>query len=489
MSLASLDLNALWLEHSAMIATLFAFGTALFLVSRSQKQSLNLPRFEVTTDVLKTIEEAHAQYPDDPFILSMVGMELAILPRSGIDVIKTLPEDQVSIKRHHHDVFLGEYTYMGTKSPEFDEAMRYDLTRNTPTVLASFVAEVQYAVEDSFGRPDQWTAFQPRACMSKIASLMSGRAFVGLPLSRDNTWVDATVRYTQDVTRAWLVLRTIPWVLRPFVAPFLPQVRSLKNQRRMTEERLAPLLDPSNAKNRDEIPGGDMLRWFRQRYPQGPTPKQLARDQLLATFASIYNLSNALSYLLFDLATYPEHIEPLRQELQEVLKGEPVNKENIQKLKKLDSFIRESQRLSPPSLANMPRIVTNPRGLKLPSGHTIPCGMRIMVRAHTLNLDPNLWPNPTRFDGFRFSKLREIPGNTFKYQHATTGTDNINFGHGLWACPGRHFASSQMKVVLAHLLLNYDIKLPNQMEKPQQQHFGLAIVPDTEQMVLLKIRG
>lgn len=61
MSLASLDLNALWLEHSAVIATLFAFGTALFLVFRSQKQSLNLPRFEVTTDVLKTIEEAHAQ--------------------------------------------------------------------------------------------------------------------------------------------------------------------------------------------------------------------------------------------------------------------------------------------------------------------------------------------------------------------------------------------------------------------------------------------
>lgn len=137
----------------------------------------------------------------------------------------------------------------------------------------------------------------------------------------------------------------------------------------------------------------------------------------------------------------------------------------------------------------MPRIVTNPRGLKLPSGHTIPCGMRVMVRAHTLNLDPNLWSSPAEFDGLRFSKLRDMPGNTFKYQHATTGTDNINFGHGLWACPGRHFASSQMKVVLAHLLLNYDIKLPEGVEKPKQQHFGLAIVPDTEKMVLLRLRG
>jgi cytochrome P450 len=239
---------------------------------------------------------------------------------------------------------------MGTKSPEFDEAMRYDLTRNTPTVLSSFVSEVQYAVEDSFGRPQDWTAFQPRACMSKIASLMSGRAFVGLPLSRNETWVQATVTYTQDVTRAWLVLRTIPWIARPFIAPFLPQVKSLKNQRRMTEERLKPLLDLPDEQVNGDAPGGDMLRWFRKRYSMAPTTRQLARDQLLATFASIYNLSNALSYLLFDLATYPEHIEPLREELQEVLKGEPINKENIQKLKKLDSFIRESQRLSPPSL-------------------------------------------------------------------------------------------------------------------------------------------
>ncbi|KAJ5249274.1 hypothetical protein N7468_000725 [Penicillium chermesinum] len=488
MSLLSVDLRTLWMENQPFAALFLGLGTALFLLACSRRQSLNLPRFEVTSDVLKTIEEGHAQCPDDAFILSMVGMELVILPRSGIDLIKALPEEHVSIKKHHHDVFLGEYTYMGTKAPEFDEAMRYDLTRNTPTVLASFVAEVKYAVEENFGRPSEWTAFQPRESMSRIASLMSGRAFVGLPLSRDKTWVQSTVTYTQDVTRAWLVLRMIPWVIRPFVAPFLPQVRSLKNQRRMTEKRLKPLLDNAENQNNPSEPGGDMLRWFRQRYPKNPTAKQLARDQLLATFASIYNLSNALTYLLFDLASYPEHIEPLRAELQEVLKGGRINKENIQKLKKLDSFIRESQRLSPPSLANMPRIVTNPGGLKLPSGHIIPCGMRVMVRAHTLNLDPTLWPNPSVFDGFRFSKLRELPGNTFKYQHATTGTDNINFGHGLWACPGRHFASSQMKVVLAHLLLNYDIKLPEGVEKPKQQHFGLAIVPDTEKMVLLKAR-
>ncbi|KAL4913034.1 cytochrome P450 [Aspergillus aurantiobrunneus] len=486
---APVDLRALWSANQPFAALLLGLAAALLLLYRRHKRSLDLPRFEVTGGVLETIEEAHDQYPDDPFILSMVGMELVILPRSGINVIKSLPEDHVSIKKHHHDVFLGEYTYMGTKSPEFDNAMRYDLTRNTPTVLASFVAEVEHAIEESFGRPSEWKAFQPRASMSRIASLMSGRAFVGLPLSRDKSWVESTVTYTQDVTRAWLVLRMIPWLIRPFVAPFLPQVRSLKNQRRMTEQKLRPLLEHQDEKTDSDQPGGDMLRWFRQRYSRTPTARELARDQLLATFASIYNLSNALSYLVFDLASYPEHIEPLRSELREVLEGQPISKENIQKLKKLDSFIRESQRLSPPSLANMPRIVTNPDGLKLPSGHAIPQGTRVMVRAHTLNLDPNLWSNPSTFDGFRFSKLRELPGNALKYQHATTGTDNINFGHGLWACPGRYFASTQMKVVLAYLLLNYDIKLQEGVAKPKPQHFGMAIVPDTETVVLLRARA
>jgi hypothetical protein len=44
------------------------------------------------------LADEEKQYPEDPFILSMVGMELVILPRSGIDVLKALPEDHVSIK-------------------------------------------------------------------------------------------------------------------------------------------------------------------------------------------------------------------------------------------------------------------------------------------------------------------------------------------------------------------------------------------------------
>jgi cytochrome P450 len=256
-------------------------------------------------------------------------------------------------RRHHYDVFLGQYTYMGTKADEFDEAMRYDLQRNTPKVLSSFVAEVDYAFKSSFGEPKSWTAFQPRESMSRIASVMSGRAFVGLPLSRDDEWIKATVNYTQDVTKAWMVLvMMIPFPLHWSLAALLPPVRSLNRQKAMTSQKLEPMLLHGRYDDESKTePGGDMIRWFKGRYKKPATCEELTRDQLLATFASIYNLSNALTYLVFDLATYPEYIEPLRAELDEhVGSDDIINKDNIQKLKKLDSFLRESQRLSPPSL-------------------------------------------------------------------------------------------------------------------------------------------
>ncbi|CAD6564759.1 MAG: hypothetical protein ASARMPREDX12_004425 [Alectoria sarmentosa] len=381
---------------------------------------------------------------------------------------------------------------MGTKADEFDSAMRHVLTRNTPTVLKSFTSEIEYAMDNNVGVCKDWTPVTPRKAMSRMASILSGRAFVGLPLSRDEAWIEATVNYTGDVSRAWLILRFIPWPIRPVVAPFLPQVRSLLRQKATNVQKLAPLLaaKQSGVKSKNSNPGGEMIDWFVSQYKQPPNAQQLGRDQLLATFASIYNLSNALTYIAFDLAAAdPQVIKELRQELLDVV-GEngTIDKTNISSLRKLDSFARESQRLSPPSLVNIPRIVTNPWGLKLSTGEVIPKGTLVMIISHTINNNPELYHNPSCFDAFRFSNLRKQPGNELKYQHTTTGTDHINFGHGLWACPGRFFAAAEIKVVAAYILMHYDVKLIPGEEKPLQQHWGLAVLPNPTTQVLFKRR-
>ena len=146
----------------------------------------------------------------------------------------------------------------------------------------------------------------------------------------------------------------LPWPLRPIVAPFLTEVRNLLRQKTLNERSLAPLIKEKQAGlGKDKaVAGGDMIEWFMQRYENNqPTPQQLGLDQLLATFASIYNPSNALSYIIYDLAGYPEYIQELRQEIIDVIgEGGVLDKATLPKLRKLDSFARESQRMNPPSL-------------------------------------------------------------------------------------------------------------------------------------------
>ncbi|KAL4969538.1 cytochrome P450 monooxygenase gliF [Aspergillus stella-maris] len=485
----------------SIIALILYFSNRLFLQKTKSLKALDLPVLASPgdQDIVQTLHEGHARYPNSPFALAVPGQQLVVLPVSEIDTVKALPETQLSIKKHHYNQFLGEYSHMGTKADEFDDAMRYLLVRNTPAVLASFVAEIDHAISSEFKiKPGtEWTTVTPRAIMPRVATILSGRAFVGLPLSRDEEWITANVNYTQDVSRAWVVLRFYPHFIRPLIAPFLKEVKALERSKALIGHKIANLLasqeaSPADAESQNG-PGGDMITWFKSRYANGTaTSAALTRDQLLATFASIYNLSNALTYILFDLAAYPNAVTTLREELDAVLGPNGIaelNKTTLPKLTKLDSFLRESQRLSPTSLVNIPRIITDPNGLRLSTGQIIPPGYLAMIRAQPINQNAELYPDPTRFDPLRFARLREKPGHESRWQHTSTGSDNINFGHGLWACPGRFFASAQIKVVVAFLVREFEIRFPVGGERPVPLYKGLAIFPDAEARVEMRYRG
>jgi cytochrome P450 len=85
----------------------------------------------------------------------------------------------------------------------------------------------------------------------------------------------------------------------------------------------------------------------------------------------------------------------------------------------------------------------------LSDGVRIPKGKYTAFSSIGTDFNPEYYPNPYTYKPWRFADLRKQPGNENKYRFVTTSQESISFGHGKHACPGRFFASNEIKIILA----------------------------------------
>ena len=88
--------------------------------------------------------------------------------------------------------------------------------------------------------------------------------------------------------------------------------------------------------------------------------------------------------------------------------------------------------------------------------------------------DPSTFPDPLKFDVGRFVRLREQPGEENRHQFVTVTSDHMGFGLGQHACPGRFFASNEIKIALCFLLLRYDWRYLPGEGRPEDVEFEAA---------------
>ena len=56
-------------------------------------------------------------------------------------------------------------------------------------------------------------------------------------------------------------------------------------------------------------------------------------------------------------------------------------------------------------------------------------------------------------------------------------------------CPGRYFAAYIIKATLAHIILEYDLKLGGDGVRPADVYFGTSVLPAMDGRVLFRKRG
>lgn len=87
----------------------------------------------------------------------------------------------------------------------------------------------------------------------------------------------------------------------------------------------------------------------------------------------------------------------------------------------------------------------------------------------------------------RFLELRQKPGNENKWQFVTTGPEHLAFGHGKHSCPGRFFASNEIKVILIHLVVKYDWQWTASGHK-KDIYNGISVSTDPKSKAMFRVR-
>ncbi|KAL9095449.1 MAG: hypothetical protein Q9165_002320 [Trypethelium subeluteriae] len=486
-------------EQSPRIFSLGVFLTLSLLYYfsfPSKSKSLDVPSYDgnVTpygVEFLSTIERASAEHPDSIFRLNTANYDTLVLPPKYIDEVKAAPEAKFSIGAELYTRNLGRYTLIGTvgRAHGFVNSIRQDLNRNLALTFPTLQAETEYAASTSIGDCPEWKPIAVYPVALRMVALLTGRVFIGPQLSRNEEWIGASIQTTVDTFSGSFKLWNYHWSIRPIMARLLPEIQNIHQQNKRVAELLEPVLSERLRQmgQPDFKPPADMLQFFLDNL-DGKDAAYQAALQSAINVAAIHTTSMNITHVIYDLAAYSEHIEPLRAELEEVLSmnGGVWDKNSIIKLRKMDSFIRESQRMSPPGIVSMSRRVQQDvvlsDGVKLPKGTLVACDSWSATR------DSNLWDNPEAFDGFRFEKLRAIPGNEAKYQFVTSSSTNMHFGHGSHACPGRFFVANEIKILMAHIIQNYDIALKPGCERPQSMYMNIMILPNMEAEVLFRSR-
>ena len=204
---------------------------------------------------------------------------------------------------------------------------------------------------------EKWVEVQIYEILLRIVARISARVFIGNPACRNEEWLHTSIKYTENVFTTVMILRLFPSYLHPIIATVLPSAWRVQSNLRMAKKFIMPMVAERRAAAAAagdvnyEKPN-DLLQWMMDAANENDgQPHKLAHRQLLLSLASIHTTTMSAAHCLYDLCYRPEYFEPLREEAVEILREDDGwKKTTLNKMRKLDSFLKESQRVNPPSL-------------------------------------------------------------------------------------------------------------------------------------------
>ncbi|KAF5532710.1 cytochrome P450 monooxygenase [Fusarium phyllophilum] len=372
----------------------------------------------------QTMARGSQEYPDSPFQLQSSRGKITILPIKYFRELDTLPESQssrVGALKSRNQNALDSLSWLESFLKNSPTIFRRTFSREF--VFGAVKSELLPSMEASIGTPAEKTAFPLWVLCDELSIRIGSRYWFGVSAPKTDDWVSAYRGARKSVISATITTFLFPKLLLPLARPllywfdrkFICFKNQLKEMARITADQCGDsLFEPAI---KDTVPlYHNMVRYLRSDNLEEDLDREI-QSQFHATLFFFSTLTENLTQLLIDLAMNPEHVDELREELESVSSGDLPTLQSLGELKKLDSFLKESQRFNSLIMSEILTPIS-----------TIPKGTEVSFNLDQINADNKLWDEPEKFKPWRFCDLNKSRTATRSYDFVTTGTDQPNFG-------------------------------------------------------------
>ncbi|KAI1959867.1 hypothetical protein LOZ58_004232 [Ophidiomyces ophidiicola] len=446
--------------------------------------------------------EGYAKYAKNgqPFVIQSLDRgPLTLIPPQEVKNMYTLPESVLDIRATQQETNQTRWVAWD-KEPAEDkfvfDVVRLQVTRNMKLLTPRIATEIEMGFEQWWGLETEWKEVKLWDTCWMIVTGAVNSALCGAPLCRNAKFLKGCQDHSVVIMAGAMIINACPRTLKicsPLIKDRLEKTAKLK-------------ADPSF----DWTPPKDALQWVIEECYDNGNFKQLTLNNigfrlLLLNDVSIPSTSFSVQSLILDLfATDPSlgFVETLRKESETVYEeaGREWTYEAVKKLKLVESAIRESMRISPLGSVALPRTVVHRDGISL-SKSKLPHGAVVAVPIEPIHFDEGIYPGANSFNAFRFADSEAVHAIIDKLAPRKDGetTDGdrkrstnldeafLGFGIGKHTCPGRFFALTEMKIFLAHMLMNYDIEYLK--EKPPLVDYVWLKVPSNSGTIRIRRRA
>ncbi|KAF8989849.1 cytochrome P450 [Cyathus striatus] len=484
------------------IILLAAFGMSWLLVlykSGTQKlrhiptvgySSLLLSYISAIKFIIKGTQVIQERYEKARGMFKVPMLQTWLVIVSGEELlqeVKTAPDSLLSAVLGLDELLQFSYT-VGSEmvtNPYHASVIRTHLTRNLANLIPGMRDEMLTVFSETIPEKEEWVNYNASGAFEKVLARLSNRVIVGFPLCRSEDFLENAVRFTNDLVGVSALVCFLPPFLRPFSRYAF---RSIANRTNVALKLLEPVIAQCR-KLEDHTNDLNELTFLKWLILEANGDEQenirLTKRVLMTNFAAIHTTSSAFLQTLYYLAANPSYIKPLREEIDKVISQDGWSKNSLDKLIKIDSFIREVQRLHP--LVGITSFRKVMEDYTFCDGTFIPQNTILAVASDCVQRDNDIYPNAHEFDGFRFSRVNDGTGNR-KNDIVSLSNNFLSFGIGKHACPGRFFAAYQLKLLLSHVIVNYDVKFEDEGVRPEDVLLGFSRNPNPKAEIMFRKR-